>query len=105
MCLGESRYTGGGFGHILRIVVLDFKIKRLAISIDTGIVEGTMIRELRVRRQEGTKVETLGGWRYVQQVVHVVLDVFDGGPCLDYERSLARVWIVDVLDIYSKVDV
>jgi hypothetical protein len=86
-------------------VILDFEIESLAISIDASIVEGAMIGQLGVGRHERTKVETLGGWRYVQQVVHVILDVLDGGPCLDDERSLARMWIVDVFDIYSQVDV
>ena len=62
-----------------------------------------MIGQLSTGRHEGTKVQPLRGRRYAEVLPEDVLDILDGRPRSDRQRSLLALLVGHVSDEYPQV--
>mmetsp|Transcript_16787 Transcript_16787/g.48224 ORF Transcript_16787/g.48224 Transcript_16787/m.48224 type:complete len:612 (-) Transcript_16787:478-2313(-) len=92
---GTGRRTAAG---VAPRRLLDLEEERLARSVDAGIVQRAVVGQLPPGRHEGTKVQPLGGGGDAEVLSKAVLDVLDGRPGADRQRSLLALLVGHVAD-------
>ena len=101
---GQSRRSSRGpTAGIAPRRLLDLEEEGLTGSVDAGIVQRPMIGQLSTGRHEGTKVQPLRGRRYAEVLPEDVLDILDGRPRSDRQRSLLALLVRHVSDEYPQV--
>ena len=67
-------------------------------SVDSGVVQSSVIGKFAPRTKKGTKVETLRARRNVHDLLDYVFDFLDCGPRADSYGSFALLTISYILD-------